>query len=204
MLEPLRRSSVKIGTIQRRLVWPLRKDDTQKSRMVSNFSLGLLYRFIINKNINCFEDTDNKIRKYRADYNNNPPNTVSFMPAIASTSGRLHSELVRLLFLQTHRETDRFFTVAGVQLAQSDRGQFHFRHSTFAQQLKNRVGLALAKAEALRIRLNLDGTPSIFRCSSSPNNPVFVRHVDSSPLGFSLSSYRHSYTGLVFSFRFID
>jgi hypothetical protein len=26
-------SSVKIGTIQRRLAWPLRKDDTQKSRM---------------------------------------------------------------------------------------------------------------------------------------------------------------------------
>jgi len=35
-LDPLRRSSVKIGTIQRRLAWPLRKDDTQKSRMVSN------------------------------------------------------------------------------------------------------------------------------------------------------------------------
>ena len=57
-----------------------------------------------------------KIRKYRADYNNNPPNTVSFMPAIASTSGRLHSEFVRLLFLQTHRETDRFFADSGVQL----------------------------------------------------------------------------------------
>ena len=50
-----------------------------------------------------------KIRKYRADYNNNPPNTVSFMPGIAVTSGRLHSEFVRLLFLQAHRETDRFF-----------------------------------------------------------------------------------------------
>jgi hypothetical protein len=50
-----------------------------------------------------------KIRKYRADYNNRPPSVVSFMPAIASTSGRLHSEFVRLLFLQVHRETDRFF-----------------------------------------------------------------------------------------------
>ena len=29
ILEPLRRASVKIGTIQRRLAWPLRKDDTQ-------------------------------------------------------------------------------------------------------------------------------------------------------------------------------
>jgi hypothetical protein len=52
-------------------------------------------------------ESDDKIRKYRVDYNNNPPNSISFMPAIASTSGRLNSEFVRLLFLQTHRETDR-------------------------------------------------------------------------------------------------
>ena len=37
--DPLRRSSVKIGTIQRRLAWPLRKDDTHKSRSVSHFLL---------------------------------------------------------------------------------------------------------------------------------------------------------------------
>jgi hypothetical protein len=58
-----------------------------------------------------------KIRKYRADYNNRSPSAVSFMPVIASTSGRLHSEFVRLLFLQAHRETDRFFAVSGVQSA---------------------------------------------------------------------------------------
>ena len=32
-------SSVKIGTIQRRLAWPLRKDDTHKSRMYHFFCL---------------------------------------------------------------------------------------------------------------------------------------------------------------------
>ncbi len=53
---------------------------------------------------------------YRADYNNNPPSSVAFMPIIASTSGRLHSEFVRLLFLQAHRETDRFFAASRVQL----------------------------------------------------------------------------------------
>jgi len=37
LVDPLRRSSVKIGTIQRRLAWPLRKDDTHKSRSVTNF-----------------------------------------------------------------------------------------------------------------------------------------------------------------------
>ena len=37
LLDSLRGSSVKIETIQRRLAWPLRKDDTHKSRSVNNF-----------------------------------------------------------------------------------------------------------------------------------------------------------------------
>jgi hypothetical protein len=77
-----------------------------------------------------------KIQKYRADYNNRPPSAVSFMPAIPSTSDRLHSEFVRLLFLQAHRETDRFLAASGVQSAQSTSGQFHFRRAAFLQQLK--------------------------------------------------------------------
>jgi hypothetical protein len=56
-----------------------------------------------------------KILKYRTDYNNNPPSELSFMPGIVSTSGRLHSEFIRLLFLQDHRETYRFFPDSGVQ-----------------------------------------------------------------------------------------
>ena len=67
----------------------------------------LHYPMDIDRSIN--EAAADKIRKYRADYNNNPPSAVSFMPAIASTSGRLHSEFIGLLFLQAHRETDRFF-----------------------------------------------------------------------------------------------
>jgi hypothetical protein len=37
LVDSLRGSSVKIGTIQRRLAWPLRKDDTHKSRSVIIF-----------------------------------------------------------------------------------------------------------------------------------------------------------------------
>jgi hypothetical protein len=54
------------------------------------------------------EAAADKIRQYLADYNNRPSNAISFMPAIASTSGRLHIEFVRLLFLQAHRETTSF------------------------------------------------------------------------------------------------
>jgi hypothetical protein len=55
------------------------------------------------------DTTTDKIRKYRADYTNRSPSAVSFMTPIPSTSDRLHSEFVRLLFLQIHRETGRFF-----------------------------------------------------------------------------------------------
>jgi hypothetical protein len=94
-----------------------------------------------------------KVRKYRADYNNRPPSVVSFIPVIATTSGRLHSEFVRLLFLQVHRETDRFFAASGVLSAQSDCGLYHYRRAAVSDQLKSKVGLALAKATALRITL---------------------------------------------------
>jgi hypothetical protein len=60
---------------------------------------------------------------------------------------RVHREFVRLLFLQAHRETDRFFAASGVQSAQSTSGQFHFRHAAFSQHLKRKVGLTLAILE---------------------------------------------------------
>jgi hypothetical protein len=60
---------------------------------------------------------------------------MSFMPTVPSTSGRLHSEFVCLLFLQSHRETDHFFGVSGVHLTQSNRDQFHYHHTVFSSIL---------------------------------------------------------------------
>ena len=78
----------------------------------SDLSLKGNLRYPNDKDRSLNEVTTDKIRKYRSDYNNNPPTSVSFMPVIASTSGRLHSEFIRLLFLQSHRETDRFFATS--------------------------------------------------------------------------------------------
>ena len=88
-----------------------------------------------------------------------------------------------------------FFATSGVQLAQTDRDQFHYHRATVSSQLKTRVVLTLAKASALRINLNLDG-------SSSTTNPVCARCVNL--LVCSLPLHRHSYIGFIFSFRFID
>ena len=106
------------------------------------------------------------------------------MPAIASTSGRLHSEFIRLLFLQAHRETDRFFADSGFQPAQhTSGGIFTFKRTAFLSQLKAKVGSSLDKVAAVRVNLNID---------------------DSLMLVFSLSSQRYSYLVFDYSSLFND
>jgi hypothetical protein len=121
-----------------------------------------------------------KIRKYLTDYNKRSPSAVSLMPDIASTSGRLHGEFVRLLFLQSHRETDRCLAASGVQLAQTQCGMFHFHRAASSHQLKGKVGLALAKTSALRINLNLDGSPIASKSHTHPSHSQTSRLLPSS------------------------
>ena len=137
---------------------------------------GRLHYNDIDKSLN--EAANDKIRKYRVDYNNNPPNAFAVMPPMAGTNGRLHSDFIRLLFLQAHRETDRFFAVSGVQSAQSNLGAtcFHFRRATVLNQLKSECGLLLGKAAALRVTLNLDDTPIASHSHTHPS------HSQTSPL----------------------
>jgi hypothetical protein len=55
----------------------------------------------IDKSLN--EDTVDKIRKYRTDYYNNPPTSVTFISAIISTSGRLQCCIVNSLDCYSYR-----------------------------------------------------------------------------------------------------
>ena len=68
----------------------------------------------------------------------------------------MHGEFLRLLFLQAHRETEAHFTAAGMS-SQSNQDSFRFKRAAFYQSLKSKVGLAAAKAAALRINLNVEG-----------------------------------------------
>jgi hypothetical protein len=150
--------------------------------------LGVVLTLLVNGHLKYPNNLDqslndaaaDKIRKYRANYNHRAPSVVSFMPAIVSTSGRLHSEFVRLLFLKAHRETDRFFAVSGVKLLQTDRTEFHFRRAAFTQQFTGKVGLPLAKAAALRINLNLDGAPIASKSHTHPSHSQTSRSLTSS------------------------
>jgi hypothetical protein len=105
--------------------------------MNTGFAFHLKYPHNLDQSLN---DAADKIRKYLTDFRRRPPRAVSFIPTIVSTSGRLHSEFVRLLFLETHRETDRFFTTSGIHLPDPNSGLFHFRRSVFSPQVKTKVG----------------------------------------------------------------
>jgi hypothetical protein len=129
------------------------------------------------------DTTTDKIRKYHVDHNNNPPSSVSFMPFISSTSGRLHSELIRPLFLQVHRETDLFFTTSGVHLVQTNRGLFHFHRVSFTVNLKEKEPerkSTLTKTAALRINLNIDGSLINSKIHTHPSHSQTSRLLTSS------------------------
>ena len=55
---------------------------------------------------------------------------IPFLPTVASTSERVHSELARLFFLQSHREANQYFE-ARRQLAQNTVDWFHYKRAAF-------------------------------------------------------------------------
>ena len=78
-----------------------------------------------------------KINKHRDLYANN--RNITFMPAITSTSSRMHGEFLRLLFLQAHRETTAHFTAIGMP-AQQHCDAFRFRRAAFYNEEQSRSG----------------------------------------------------------------
>jgi hypothetical protein len=70
-----------------------------------------------------------KINGYRQQYADNQ--NISFLPAIMSTSTRMHGEFLRLLFLQAHRETEAHFTAAGMSSQRNQSDSFRFNRAAF-------------------------------------------------------------------------
>ena len=123
------------------------------------------------------EDGTDKILQYRVDYNNRPSHVISFIPPIVSTSGCLHGEFVWFLFLQTHREIDRFLAPSGVQIVETN---FHVRLSEFFSQLKSKFDNILTKVVLLRVNLNIDGSPITSRSHTHPSHTQNSRLLTSS------------------------
>ena len=101
------------------------------------------------------------------------------MTPIVSTSGRIHSEFVRLLFLQIIGKLTSFF-VSGVQFEQPTSDQFQFRRMVFSTQLKSKIDHILDKGVSLRITLNIDGVPVTSRSHTHPSHSQTSRPLTSS------------------------
>ena len=59
------------------------------------------------------------------------------MPGVASTSGHLHCKLLRLLFLQAHRETEEYCRLFGMP-AQTNQDSFRYKRAAFYSGIKGK------------------------------------------------------------------
>ena len=134
------------------------------------------------------ETTTDKIRTYRTDYNTKSPSSVTFIPVIPSTSGRSHSKFVRLLFSQTHRETDIFFPPSSVRCSPLSLNRKLTTFSPDFNTVDNCCDLLPLYTEYWWCTCDFQITHSpikltnlsfinvvyVFRCYSSPCHPVYV------------------------------
>ena len=98
---------------------------------------------------------------------------------------RLGGYIVNLSDFYSYRligKLTAFLHLQEFHLTQTDRGQYHYHRAAVSSQLKSRVGLALAKASALRINLNIDGTPIISRTHTHPSHFTHPSHSQTSHL----------------------
>ena len=93
----------------------------------------------------------------------------------------MHGEFLRLRFLQAHRETEAHFNATGTPKQQNNSDSFRFRRAAFYQSLKSKVGLAAAKAAALRSNLNVEGCGVVASPMNAPSRtpllfPLLLSH----------------------------
>ena len=80
-----------------------------------------------------------KVLQYRVDCKNRPSHVMSCMSAIDSTSGWIHCEFVLLLFLQTHRETDRSMDLRSMDLRSMDLKYYYFYFFKFKKSMDLKI-----------------------------------------------------------------
>jgi hypothetical protein len=92
-----------------------------------------------------------KVARYRDAYANRPGTTHAFLPCVMSTSGRIHGELLRLLYILADRRTRRYFANLGDEEPGTD--AFTWRRGQFFWQHRAAIGLANAIAVVRRAHL---------------------------------------------------
>jgi hypothetical protein len=94
----------------------------------------------------------------------------------------MHGEFLSLLFLQAHRETEAHFTAVGMSSQNINTEALRFKRAAFFYNgLKSKVGLAAAKAAALRVNLNVQGCSIVAPTMHAPSRtplllPLLLSH----------------------------
>ncbi len=76
-----------------------------------------------------------------------PHPACGFLPACMSTSGRIHGELLRLIFFISNKQAEDYFEALGYQ---PHIQEFCHRRGVFFQQNRDTIGMTCAQAVALR------------------------------------------------------
>ena len=124
---------------------------------------------------------DVEIRNYLRDQAGSRSLVFDLSIAHDSTSTRMHGEFLRLLFLQAHRETEAHFTAVGMSSQNINTEALRFKRAAFYNGLKSKVGLAAAKAAALRVNLNVQGCSIVAPPMHAPSRtplllPLLLSH----------------------------
>jgi hypothetical protein len=93
----------------------------------------------------------------------------------------MHGEFLHLLFLQAQRETEAHFTAVGTSSQNINTEALRFKRAAFYNGLKSKVGLAAAKAAALRVNLNVQGCSIVAPPMHAPSRtplllPLLLSH----------------------------
>ena len=89
-----------------------------------------------------------KVARYRAGY---AAIRHAFLPCVLSTSGRLHGEFLRLLYIIAHRRTTRWFQRHSND--EPSENAFKFRRGQYFWHTRAAIGQAAARAVAQRVHV---------------------------------------------------
>ena len=88
-----------------------------------------------------------EVAKYRDDYLA-PDHRRAFLPAVVSTSGRIHGEPLRVLYILADIKTNQFFSNSGDKDYSHE--AFRWRRGEFFWHMRAKLGVACAQAATMR------------------------------------------------------
>jgi hypothetical protein len=144
------------------------------------------------------DEARKKVEHYRDWYANRHDTTYVFLPCAMTTSGRIHGEFLRLLYILDHHRTQRYFASLGddepgVDVFTWCRSQFFWQHS-------DNTGLANAVEVARHAHLAHPPRPSL--CARPSAIDSILSQPPSPPLAHSSALLlRHHFSVWIWPIR---